>query len=85
MNEWRRNPSDTLCGYCGEQILTDAPALFTKLPNVKRERVRCVKCAGEAPPDLPARIVRSPMTKRMQPIGRAIPIDYRNLALGERE
>lgn len=97
MREWRRVPSATLCGYCGEQISRDVPALFTKLPNVKRERVRCALCVGEAPPDLPARIVlrgetvdgvRSGVTKRMQPLAKvaaSLPVDYSARRIGERE
>ncbi len=85
MKEWRRVPADTLCGYCGEQIKTDHPALFTKLPNIKRERVRCALCVGEAPPDLPPAGPRQQFTKPMQQLKRAIPKDYTNRMLGERE
>ncbi len=55
--EWRRMPADSLCGYCPQRIIVKhEPALFITLPGVKRERVRCVNCAGEAPPNLPERI-----------------------------
>jgi hypothetical protein len=62
MTEWRRVPSDTLCGGCAQRITEGAPALFRKLPNVKRERVRGECCAGDAPPDLP------PLVERTAPI-----------------
>ncbi len=56
--EWRRAPADTMCGYCINRIVkADEPALYTKLPNVKRERVRCQSCAGEAAPELPDRVI----------------------------
>jgi DNA-directed RNA polymerase subunit RPC12/RpoP len=49
--------ADSLCGYCPHRIIVkNEPALFITLPGVKRERVRCQNCAGEAVPDLPARI-----------------------------
>jgi hypothetical protein len=94
LKEWRRVPSDTLCGYCGRVIAREIPALFTRLPNIKRERVRCQECAGPAPPDLPPRVilrgetvdgVRSGTTRRMRPLKSAIPYDYTNRLLGERE
>ena len=55
--QWRRVPADTLCGYCVNRVIAKGePVLFTTLPTVKRERVRCVSCAGPAPPDLPERL-----------------------------
>ncbi len=91
MKEWRRVPSDTICGYCGVVIRADFPAQFTRLPEVKRERVRCPLCAGEPAPDLPERIqiynsitpTPKPRVKRFstfQP-----PRDYTARLLGERE
>ena len=50
-------PADSLCGYCPQRIIVkNEPALFITLPGVTRERVRCVNCAGEAPPQLPDRV-----------------------------
>ncbi len=85
MREWRRVPVYTKCGQCGALIPAETPALFIKLPNIKRDRIRCAGCVGEPPPDLPERIVRSPMTKRMQPLSKAMPRDYTARLLGERE
>ena len=52
--EWRRAPVDLLCGYCQDQTIPKGtPALFIALPGVKRERIRCANCAGNAPPPLP--------------------------------
>ena len=55
MREWRRVPADTLCGNCPNVIPADESAIYIKLPNVKRELVRCQNCVGLAPPDLPQR------------------------------
>lgn len=50
-------PAITICGFCRNRIIAkDEPALFTRLPGVKRERVRCCDCAGEPMPDLPERL-----------------------------
>ncbi len=56
---WKRVPTDCFCGYCqpNRQIVKGEPALFITLPGVKRDRIRCQNCAGEAPPDLPELMV----------------------------
>jgi hypothetical protein len=59
MREWRRVVIDTRCGYCGATIPKGKPARFTAIATIKRPRIRCADCAGEAPPDLPALIERS--------------------------
>lgn len=50
---WRRAPVNCLCGYCSppRAIRQGDPAIYIKIPPVKREMVRCVECAGEQPPD----------------------------------
>lgn len=65
--EWRRMPADSLCGYCPQRIIVkNEPALFITLPGVKRERVRCQTCAGEAAPALPDRIEVAGVTELAQ-------------------
>lgn len=59
MTEWRRVVTDTLCGYCGHSIPKGDPARYTKIGDIRRERVRCADCVGPAPPDLPPLIERS--------------------------
>lgn len=50
--------ADSLCGYCPQRVIKQGePALFISLPGVKRERVRCQNCAGDAAPELPERMV----------------------------
>lgn len=57
MREWRRAPAGTLCGGCHHrEIERGEPVLYITLLGVKRPRVRCQDCAGEAPPDLPAQM-----------------------------
>jgi hypothetical protein len=61
-----------LCGNCGDVLAPGTPVLVITLNagiyKVERPRYRCQACAGKAPPDLPLRVERSPMTKRMQPM-----------------
>ena len=65
--EWRRAPAGTLCGFCRNRpIEAGEPALYTTLPNVKRERVRCQNCAGEAAPELPERIAVAGVAEQAQ-------------------
>lgn len=55
--EWQRAPAATLCGGCRNRTIEqNGPALYITIPGVKRPRVRCQNCAGEAPPDLPANL-----------------------------
>jgi hypothetical protein len=48
---WRRAPVNHCCGFCAKAIHQGDPAIFIKIPPVVREKVRCVECAGEKPPD----------------------------------
>lgn len=57
MREWRRVSVITMCGGCGNIVPAETPMQIIKIPGVKREKVRCSECVGDAPPDLPARIV----------------------------
>lgn len=68
MTRWSRAVSATLCGGCAARLAEGDPILLRTLPNVKREFVRGVCCAGPAPPDLPAHVVRSSRTKKFTPL-----------------
>jgi len=62
MSEWRRSAVLTMCGLCGGRIAVGDPILVLTLSRVKARRgqkVRCVKCDGPAPPDLPTRMVEA--------------------------
>ena len=58
--------------------------LFIKLPNVKRERQRCMSCAGEAPPELPPLPELGQRTKKFQPVAQ-VAADWKLKQAGERE
>ncbi len=65
--EWRRAPAATMCGLCYQRIIEqDEPALYITLPGVKRERIRCQSCAGEAAPNLPERILVAGVAEQAQ-------------------
>lgn len=52
--EWKRVPSDTLCGLCYHRLIPKGePALYRTIRGVKRERVRCQDCSGQCPTELP--------------------------------
>ena len=53
MTEWRRVRQDRTCGACAAPIPKGAVARFITIAAVHRELVRCARCVGEAPPDLP--------------------------------
>ena len=63
MTTWTRAAVDTLCGgTCGRRTIpAGEPMQVLELPAIKRSFFRCVACAGEAPPDLPARVEREPL------------------------
>jgi hypothetical protein len=74
MREWRRVVVDTRCGYCGATIPKGEPARFTAIATIKRQRIRCANCAGEAPPDLPALIERlRDISAAFQQVSAALP------------
>jgi len=86
MRTWERVSFSASCGMCGKSLEHGTPVLVITIENLKRRKIRCEDCAGlKAPPDLPPLIEKSPMTKRMRPIKMAIPSDYVNRLLGERE
>jgi hypothetical protein len=105
MRTWTRATVPTLCGGCNRLLDKGEPVLvieiafcaadYTTSPPKDRRpirRVRCDRCEGPAPPDLPAFVERSsaitptPLTKfhPMLPLGTPL-ADYRARASGERE
>lgn len=70
MKDWRRLETTAYCGRCGNEIPAGEALLALHLEKVTRLIIRCANCEGPAPPDLPALIVRSPTTKKMQPLAR---------------
>jgi hypothetical protein len=96
MRKWERvSVPSTLCGGCNRQLLRGDPVLV-----ITRERgtaralrfVRCDRCEGPAPPDLPPFVERTnaiaptPLTKfhPVLPLGTPL-ADYRARQSGERE
>jgi hypothetical protein len=69
---WVRLTDRATCGRCGAELADGTAALLIELPGVKHPRVRCEICAGPAPPDLPAGLVRHDSTKKMQPLTKTI-------------
>lgn len=59
MRTWTRVTVTTLCGGCRGFLTPGAPIELTTLPGVRHDRRRGVCCAGPAPPDLPAKMVRT--------------------------
>ncbi len=70
MTRWDRVPYAAICGFCRKSLGVNDVAAYTRLPNVKRERIRCVDCAGPAPPELPPAIVKHNTTSPMTPISK---------------
>ncbi len=85
MTSWERVAYRDMCGGCGRLLERDAPVCVTTINGLRRKLFRCAECAGPAPPDLPSLGPRQQFTKPMQPIARAIPKDYTDRMLGERE
>lgn len=52
----------TVCGGpCREFIRKGDPMLVLEVPGLERTFRRCVRCAGEAPPDLPPLVEQAPL------------------------
>jgi len=85
MKTWERIAYREMCGGCGKLLQRDDPVLATTINGLRRKLLRCAECAGPAPPDLPVLGPRQNFTKPMQALKRAIPKDYTNRMLGERE
>ena len=67
--EWQRLAVAGFCGGCGAALDADAPVLVITLAGIKRPRIRGECCIGQAPPELPARVVlHEGTTKTIKPI-----------------
>jgi len=96
VREWARASVDTVCGgphATFTLIRKGDPVLVLKGPGYGREaagfrKVRCVKCAGPAPADLPPleehTVTIRPMLHLRSGAG-ALPFDYKAAQAGERE
>lgn len=79
MTHWTRATRLIQCGLdVTHQIPVGAPVLETQIRGLKRTLSRCQVCAGEAPPDLPARVVTrgqsgGGFTTPMQPLAEVVP------------
>lgn len=71
MRHWTRAKVEERCGLCGLTIYRDQPMLYVLLQGVKRKLLRCVDCAGPAPPDLPPNIEQQSIPERMASIRQA--------------
>lgn len=96
MRAWERvSVPSVLCGGCNRLLTTGEPVLVIELVyrgGRSVRRMRCDRCEGPAPPDLPAFIERSnaitptPMKKfhPVLPLGTPL-ADFRARQSGERE
>lgn len=53
MRHWQRANRDRVCGLCDGRIAKGEPLQVVTIVAITDPKVRCVKCAGPAPPDLP--------------------------------
>lgn len=88
MTRWTRAPVVTLCGYCRDPRLIQAgePCMEITLPGVQRRRLRCVTCAGPAPPDLPPLekpVPVSPQRKMTRAKAVGMVLDFKKAQSGE--
>ena len=59
MRTWVRVATDTLCGRCGAQLSSNAPAQLVTMPPATWKLLRCVACAdGPVPDELPYRSLK---------------------------
>jgi hypothetical protein len=95
MQTWTRVVVATLCGGCNRQLTVGDPVEvreFAYHGGPLIHRVRCDRCAGPAPPDLPAlverehRITPTPLLHIVpkRPLGVGLP-DWRARAAGDRD
>jgi len=86
MSEWRRQRFPARCGYCGTPIDLGAPVLVLTLGRL--EKRRCVACAGEAPPELPAIVLERPPAPPLTMVRftpSMLPLDWKSRQAAERE
>lgn len=72
MIQWERLMVAALCGRCGELVEANEPVQMMQFNGMKRRLIRCQKCVGDAPPDLPEHVVLQRSTKKMQPLARTV-------------
>ena len=85
MTKWVRATVDTICGRCGGHVGRGEPVLLIELAGLKaaRRKVRCAKCDGPAPPDLPPLIERTPEPGRVfSKLGQLLPLDWKTRGAG---
>ena len=95
MRTWERLHAATLCGACGRPLEVGDPVLVFIIERGTRppiRRVRCDRCEGPAPPDLPAfiqlsnAITPTPLTRFAPLLPLSTPLaDFRARQSGERE
>lgn len=87
MRLWQRADRPTLCGGphdSPEVIAIGEPVFVITILGVGKPKYRCVSCAGEAVPDLPAYVERVVPLKPMTPIrALKLPMDFKKRASGE--
>lgn len=90
MRAWRREPQGRFCGLCQHTYIEKGePVLEIRVHGMQRALVRCVRCVGPAPPDLPPLIERAepaptPM-QRLRVVAGSLPADFKLAAAGERD
>lgn len=63
MRTWERARAACLCGLCGRILAKGDAVLVFSIARGTRppiRRIRCDRCEGPAPPDLPALVARAP-------------------------
>jgi hypothetical protein len=96
MRTWKRVIVATLCGGCNRHLSKGEPVLEIEITYGARartvRRVRCDRCEGPAPPDLPVLIEKTnaitprPMTRFHPTLPLGTPLaDWRARASGDRE
>ena len=89
VKSWRRAFYRQLCGRCNEPIESGAPVLIVQLTGMARQLLRCVVCAGPAPPDLPELVEQMAATQApmvpLKHVARPLAFDWKRAQAGERE
>ena len=89
MRTWKRTPFACLCGLCGETVLVGKPVLEIRVTfgsaRTPSLHIRCEKCLGPAPPDLPPLVERAiefaPICHILTGPG-ALPFDFKTRGAG---
>jgi hypothetical protein len=87
MQSWTRGAQEQLCGGCGAQLAIGDP--LKRLTIGRIVKVRCERCVGPAPADLPPLPARTGITPTllMRPTRGVpmLPLDWKARSTGERE